>query len=312
MSKPPQSTPRSSTRRAKDVDEACRPLSSDGAAAVLQYARTMVDKSRRRSANLQHLDILDFVWAVDSVADEMTEGLYGNELVFIASVYRLMRARGDASAMTLAAFKARVLEARRQHLMWLEDCRDTTGVSPLLLKASAIQLEDETFHLIHRCPISNVKQALEHVTDLLPDSARASVASFARRVHADEVLRHGRPRLITLSPEGFAARVLHLVDRESADLPITSLFWKLEDLGEMTGLDLESFKARLLVAHRAGRLKLGAPQEIQDATTLFLHASTIQEGASTWSVVCRSNRPLPIPWGPPARPIVRKLVLQGP
>jgi hypothetical protein len=314
MSKPPQtmeSAPPNSTRRANDVYTACGPLSSDGAAAVLQYARRMVDKETRRPANLQNIAIWSFTWVVEAAANELKEGIFSNELVFIASVYRLLHARGDASAMTLGAFKARVLEARHNRLMWLERCRKTTGISPLLLEASATKGERGTYHLIRRSPISNVKHALEHVTSLLPDSARPCVASFARRVHADEALRDGRPRLITLGPEAFAARVQQLVDREATDLPITKLFWKLEDLGEMTGIDLESFKARLLAAHRASCLRLGAAPETQDSATLFLHASTIQEGASTWSVVCRSNCPLPVPWGPPARPIARRLVLQA-
>ncbi|MBK9261608.1 MAG: hypothetical protein IPM54_17605 [Polyangiaceae bacterium] len=47
--------------------------------------------------------------------------------------------------------------------------------------------------------------------------------SFARRVHADEALRDGRPRLVTLSPEAFAARVQALVDREM-EQAVTRLF----------------------------------------------------------------------------------------
>lgn len=313
MSQPPHSTdPPQSARRANDVYAACGPLSSDGAAAVLAYARSMLEKDKRYPPVLQNIAVWSFAWTVEHAANELKDGIHRKELVFIASVYRLLHARGDAAAMSLAGFKARLLEARAGNLMWLERCRNTAGVSPLLLEASATHGDRGTYHLIRRTPISDVKHALEHVTGLLPDSAKPSVASFARRVHADEALRDGRPRLATLSPEAFAARVQALVDREMTDLPVTRLFWKLEDLGEMTGMDLDAFKARLLAAHRAGRLKLGAPRDMPDSVALFVQASTIQDECNAWSVVCRSNRPLPIPWGPPARPIVRKLVLHAP
>jgi hypothetical protein len=315
MSQPPDSTESSapqSAKRANDVYTACAPLSSDGAAAVLAYARTMLEKDRRFPPVLQKIAVWNFAWAVEIAACELKEGVYRKELVFIASVYRLLHARGDASAMSLAAFKARILEARHNRMMMIERCRNTTGVSPLLLEASATHGERGTYHLIRRSPVNNVKHALEHVTGLLPDSARVSVASFARRVHADEAVRDGYPRLITLSPDEFAVRIQQVVDREHADPLVTKLFWKLEDRGEMTGIELDSFKARLLVAHRAGRLKLGAPVDMKSSEGLFLHASTIRDDDNAWAVVQRSSSPPPIPWGPPARPIIRRLVLHAP
>jgi hypothetical protein len=185
-------------------------------------------------------------------------------------------------------------------------------VSPLLLEASATQGAKRTFHLIRRSAITNVRRALDQVVNLLPPSARMLVGSYARRVLGDEVLRDGRPRLITLPPEKFAARIQEVVNQETSDPSITKLFWKLEDRGEMTGIDLDSFKARLLTAHRAGRLNLGAGAVPMNPGQLFLQASIIHDQHEAMSVVCRSNTPLPIPWGPPARPIMRKLVLQAP
>ncbi len=322
MTQPPETTdssPPNSTKRANDLFTACGILSSDGAAAVLAYARTLVEKNRRWPATLQHVPIWKFVGIVDVAAEEIKEVVYvkerrqaRRELVFIASVYRHLQARGDASMMSLAAFKARVLEARASRMMIIERCRNTTGISPLLIEASTVQGPRGPFHLIERDAMDNVSHALEHVTSLLPDSARMTVASFARRVFADEALRDGRPRLITLEPEKFAARIQEFVDRELGDMPITTLFWKLEDRGEMTGIDIESFKTRLLAAHRAGRVRLGTQQETVRPDALFLHVPTIRDAGVTFSVVRRSNIPLPIPWGPPHPPIIRRLVLHAP
>lgn len=215
MSQPPDttdSTPRS-TRRPNDVYDACGPLSADGAAAVLAYARTMLDKNRRYPAVLPHVASWKFVLVVNEAATDLKEvvyirdGKYRREMVPIAAVFRHLQARGDASTMTLAAFKARVLEAKINKMLIVERCRDPKNVSPLLIEASAVQGPRGMLHLIERTKISCVKHALEHITGLLSDSARAIVASFARRVHADEVLRDGRPRLITLDPEKFAKRI---------------------------------------------------------------------------------------------------------
>lgn len=286
---------------------------------MLAYARTLVEKNRRWPATLQHVPVWKFVGIVNLAAAELKEVVSikerrqsRRELVFIASVYRHLLARGDASTMTLAAFKARVLEARAAHMMILERCRNTTGFSPLLVEASAAQGPRGPYHLIERNAIANVKHALEHVASLLPDAARMNVTSFARRVHADETLRDGRPRLITLESEKFAARIQEFVDRELGDMPITTLFWKLEDRGEMTGIDIESFKSRLLTAHRAGRLNLGTQIESIRADALFMHVPTIRDAGMTFSVVRRSNIPPPIPWGPPHPPIIRRLVLHAP
>jgi len=322
MTQPPETTdsaPPNSTTRANDKRSACGILSSDGAAAVLPYARTMLEKNRRWPATLQHVPIWDFVAIVGVAVAEMKDVVYvkergqpRRELVFIASAYRHLQARGDASAMTLAAFKARVLEARLGHTMFLDRCRTNRGFSPLLIRASTVQGPRGPYHLIERDGIDTVKNALEHVMKLLPDSAQVHVESFARRVAADEALRDGRPRLITLEPEKFAARIQEFVDRERCDMPLTTLFWKLEDRGEMTGMDIESFKTRLLAAHRAGRLQLGTQVEMIRPNGLFMHVPTIRDAGVTFSVVQRSNIPQPIPWGPPHPPILRRLVLHAP
>lgn len=317
MSQPPNTTdsPPNSTRRANDVYDACGPLSADGAAAVLAYARTMFDKNRRYPAVLPHVALWKFVITVNEVAAEIKDvvsvrdGKYRRELVPIAAVHRHLQARGDASTMPLAAFKARVLEAKIHKMLVVERCRDPKNVSPLLIEASAIEGPRGMLHLIERTKISCVKHALEHLTGLLPESARIIVASFARRVHADEVLRDGRPRLITLDPEKFALRVQEFVDREVEDLSIAKLYWKLDERGEMTGMDLSAFKSRLLFAQRAGRLRLEKQSESIRPDTLFWPMSTLQDDDMTHYIVRRRDIIPPIPWGPPHPPIIRRLVL---
>lgn len=324
MSQPPEEVDSSlpkSVRRINDVVEACRPLSSDGAAAVLAYARTMVEQTRRvtpTTPNLHHAEMWKFVGVVNDVAAEIKDVLIlqglkrRREYVFIALVYRALQQKGYASGMSLASFKARLLQARQDNSISLVTYTQDEPVSPLLLEASAVQGPRRVYHLIQRNPMFDVRHALEQVTFLLPETARPLVASFARRVHEDEALREGRPRLMTLDPEKFAARIQEFVDREPADVTMVTLFWKLEDCGEMTGLDFESFKARLLVAHRAGRLLLGSKPEQVRPDVRFVPVSVVRDDSSALTIVRRSSANPPIPWGPPHPPIIRRLVLRAP
>lgn len=319
MSQSGDTSPSSSARRSNDLYAACTPLSSDGAAAVLAYARSLIDKNRRYPAVLQHLPLWNFVWTVRDVATDAKEGIVyakeykrRRELVLIASLYRALLARGDAAGMSLAAFKARMLDAHVRKAMPLERCRHPENAPPLLLAASTIQGPRGPLHLLERDKIGSVKHALDHITNFLPDSVRPAVTSFARRVHADEALRNGRPRLITLEPAKFAARIQEFVDRNMQDMAVARLYWDLEERGEMTGIDFDSFKARLLVAHHAGRLRLGQGNDQPRADMMFSSATLIQDGDVTWSVVRRANLRPPVPWGPPSPPIVRRLVLHAP
>lgn len=321
MSQPSgDSSPSSSARRSNDLFAACGPLSPDGAAAVLAYARSLIEKNRRFPSAVQHLPLWNFVWAVRDAATEAKEGVvlvkdgrnYRRELVLVASIYRLLQARGEATGMSLGAFKARLLDAHNRKAMPLERCRQTEGISPLLLEASTIHSSEGPLHMLERDKIECVKHALEHFTSLVPDSLRPAVASFARRVHADEALRDGRPRLITLEPEKFAGRIQEFVDRNMEDMPIAKLYWELEERGEMTGIDFDSFKARLLAAHHAGRLQLGPGTGAVRADMLFSSTTSIVDGGVTLSIVRRANLRPPVPWGPPSPPIIRRLVLQGP
>lgn len=321
MSQPPgssDSSPPSSTKRTNDLYTACAPLSQDGAAAVLAYARPLIDKNRRSPSILQSVDRWKFVGAVDHVAAELKEivvfkeGKYRRELVFISSVYRALQARGDAATMTLAAFKARLLKAHSERNIILERCRNTDGFPPLMLEASLTQGPRGPLHLIERDKMTDVNDALEYIISLLPNAVKPAVASFARRVHADEILREGRPRLITLDPDKFATRIQEFVNRNYDEMSIRTLYWKLDERGEMTGIELDSFKTRILSAHRAGRLQLREGSESTLPETYFLHVSTLQDDLVSRSIVCRTTLHPPIPWGPPNPPLIRRLVLHAP
>ncbi|HRI64882.1 MAG TPA: hypothetical protein PK156_11590 [Polyangium sp.] len=314
---PSDSGPPSSTKRSNDLFAACGPLSSDGAAAVLAYARTLIDKNRRWPAVLQHVDLWKFVGFVDHAATEIKEIVlvkerrFRREFVYISAVYRHLQARGDAANMSLAAFKARLLEAYTDKKILLERCRNTDGVSPLVLEASLIHGPRGPLHLVERDKIADVKDALNHVTSLLPDAARPIVASFARRVHADEALREGRPRLITLDPDKFAARILEFVNRHYEDISIRTLYWKLEERGEMTGIGFESFKNRIFAAQKSGRLQLREGSESPRTDTFFMSVTTLQDDREAHFVIRRTTVCPPIPWGPPSPPIIRRLVLHA-
>ena len=285
---------------------------------MLAYARTLVDKNRRMHSVLNHADIWKFVRAIDHAAAEMKEvvifkeGKYRREFVYIVSLYRHLQARGDAVNMSLGAFKTRLVEAYADRQVILERCRNTDGVSPLVLEASAVQGTRGPLHLYERNKMLDVKDALNHITCLLPESARPAVASFARRVHADEVLRDGRPRLITLDPDKFAARIQEFVNRHYEDLSVRMLYWKLEERGEMTGIEFAAFKSRILLAQQRGRLQLREGNESSKTETYFLGVTTLQDGPEAHFIVRRSTICPPIPWGPPSPPIIRRLVLHAP
>jgi hypothetical protein len=128
----------------------------------------------------------------------------------------------------------------------------------------------------------------------------------------DEVLRDGRPRLITLDPDKFAARIQEFVNRHYEELSIRTLYWKLEERGEMTGIEFGAFKSRILWAQRTGRLQLREGSESYRPEMFFLGVTTLQDDPEAQFLVRRSTVCPPIPWGPPSPPIIRRLVLHAP
>jgi hypothetical protein len=280
-------------------------LSREGAAAVLLFARAMLEDELRRAPHLVNASLHVFAGRVQSAARRATVGVYRGR-VLIAPLFRFMRARGEtASCPTTAAFKARLLRAHARGLITLARCTRAENVNPLIVAASAVRHRRATLHVVLRWPRRhNVKVALEDTLDALDPKAYAAAEDYARKVHEDEQRREGRPRLITLSPEAFAARVQAVTNEASEDMLIGELFEELDARGEATGLGLEAFKARLRAAHRAGMLGLRAWGAEDGPRGWSVTASAVEHEETTLHLVCRTEVPLPIPWGRPP-PLVR-------
>jgi len=274
----PPLPPPASVRRARIVGEVCAKLSRDGAAAVLVRARAMLEEERRAKPNLDHVSPRIFAGRIELTASEMKEGAH-RDRVLVAALHRRLCDMGEAEGLPLAQFKQRLMIVSKQRLIRLTACKRPERFNPLLVAASEIRYKRVVYHCMDRPRPLNVAEKLDDVLSALSIEARTNVWALAQRVREDEVLRMGRPRLATLSPEAFAARVQEIVNLSADDIPAVELFSKLHERGEVTGMSLETFKARLHAAVQAGRLMV--------------------EAGST--IVRRTEATPPIPWGPPAK-----------
>ncbi|TKC93358.1 hypothetical protein E8A74_49525 [Polyangium fumosum] len=230
----------------------------------------------------------------------MTEGVH-DDGVFIAPLFRLLRERGEVpSCPTLSSFKARLLQAYNRGLLELAACKRAEDENPLVVAASAVRSRRTTFHLVQRWSRRNMFAALDDVVEALSPKAYAAAKDFARKVHEDEKRREGRPRLITLPLDEFAARVQTVVNEGSHDALVVQLFRELDDRGEATGLGLPAFKARLRAAHNAGLLALRPRVTGEGPDSAMTAASAVSHQAAKLHLVQRTADPLPIPWGRPA------------
>ncbi len=277
----PPPPPDSQTRRTVP-DKLFYTLSLDSTAAVLHAARAEFEDERHQRERLSTTSLVIFAGRVRFWANQTREGLY-KDGVFIAPLFRFLRARDEATDMPLSAFKARLLQAHHLNLLALESCEKAPQVNPILLAASSLHHGQETFHAVPRWPPRSLPMALSDILDALSPGARAKLAAYARKVRDDEKRRDGRKRLCALSARAFAQRAQEVANETPADMRIATLFWRLEERGEMTGLDLEAFQARLFEAHRAGLLTL------------------TKEGGADFAFLRRTATPAPIPWGPPAK-----------
>jgi len=292
----PESPPPQSTNREKSPLDVLRSLSKDGAAAVLQVARRRLEDERRQHLNLRHVGMRVFIARTELAAQEVTEGVW-KDRVLLAAIYRLLRERGETEGFSLAMFKARLLEARRERFVRLARCRRARALNPMLIEASTLRYGRIPYHFLEIWRPGSLLAAIADTMYALSLEAQVEVIAFAQKVREDESLRHDRPRLATLSPEDFAARVRHTVNAGEGAVLIAELYLVFEERGEATGLAFESFKGRLLAGHLAGRILLG-----EGAFTS--PASEISYEGRTFSVVCPNGAPPPIPWGPPP-PLLR-------
>ncbi len=293
---PPVPPPPASVVRRKTDGDTWGTLSKDGLAAVLLHARALL-RHERRGEDMRALELYRFVRRVMRCAKEATEGIHDNDYVFIAPLYQDLRARKEIEGLTLASFKARLLQAYHQDQLRLAECVITEGINPMILQGSTIGRSDNTFHLVHRWWSGSLHDTLDDVIAALSKHAAASVTAYARKVREDERLRERMPRLVTVSPEAFAARVQTITNQGSGEMLVAEVFRRLSERGEMTGMGLSEFKARLLAGHRAGRLFLCAG-DIRGRSAELVEASAITDEGITLMVVQRTG-PAPIPWGPP-------------
>jgi len=156
-------------------------LSCEGAAAVLLFARAMLEDELRRAPHLVNASLPLFAERVQSAARRATEGVYCGR-VFIAPLFRLMRERGEVSSCpTTAAFKARLLRAHVRGLLTLARCTPAEKVNPLIVAASAVRRRRANFHVVLQWPRRNVKVVLEDTLDALDPKAYAAAEDYARR-----------------------------------------------------------------------------------------------------------------------------------
>jgi len=220
-----------------------------------------------------------FAQRVLACVGDDTQGLFGEDRVFIAAAYEAMVAKGEAEGLSLPRFKARLLRAYDRGHVMLSECLDTESVDPALLRASRVYDDGDPLHLLRRAPGGNMKTTLTEILLGLSKGGLDSVMQFARTVRMDESRRDGKPRLVTLSPDAFAARVQEIVNRSAADMRVQDVYERLDDAGETTGMTNAHFEAWIRAAHRAGRLTL------------------LDEGPFAAKVL--QTNPGPIPWGPP-------------
>ncbi|MEX1361891.1 MAG: hypothetical protein AB1Z98_02125 [Nannocystaceae bacterium] len=96
-------------------------------------------------------------WArrVQQLAESTNAGRYGDERVFIASVWQQARAQADPLPETLPAFKTRLIEANRAGHVRLHRADLVGAMDPQLVRDSETRHLNATFHFIEIPPRSN-------------------------------------------------------------------------------------------------------------------------------------------------------------
>jgi hypothetical protein len=127
--------------------------------------------------------------------------------------------------------------------------------------------------------------------------ARAIASRAASKIDDGEGLMveeatFARPRLVLLSLDAFAARVQAVADVAELGVHEGGVFVNLlhrllEPRAEASGLDLATFKARLLKAHRVGLLELDECREPVDSSG-YLADAEIVDGARKYYLLRRT------------------------
>jgi hypothetical protein len=107
------------------------------------------DATHPGEAGAEDFDLPTFAATVVALARSCPTGRFGDNKVFIASVYRLSQAEASFPRMTLPEFKSRLIEANRQGLLQLSRADLVQAMDPVLVAESEARLEDDvTFHFI--------------------------------------------------------------------------------------------------------------------------------------------------------------------
>jgi hypothetical protein len=94
-------------------------------------------------------DLAAFAATVAALARNCSTGRFGNNKVFISSVYQLCQQELGVPRMTLPEFKVRLVEANRQGLLQLSRADLVQAMDPVLVRESEADLGDGvTFHFI--------------------------------------------------------------------------------------------------------------------------------------------------------------------
>lgn len=92
----------------------------------------------------------NFATAVRDATQTLQRGIFGDRKVFIAAAFDALRARPAWTALTLDAFKQRLLAAHRAGELVLARADLVAAMDPALVAASELQADGASFHFVVR------------------------------------------------------------------------------------------------------------------------------------------------------------------
>lgn len=140
----------------------------------------------------------------------------------------------------------------------------------------------------------NARELADVAADLSP-AALETVLNFARKVRDGE--RRGVVLLAGASLEDFAREVQRVVDASKNGWPhatddavfVSVAYGELEAAGSTVGVDLDTFKTRLVEAHRASLVRLSRCDLVQAARAEEVDASETAYLSARWHLIRRSR-----------------------
>ncbi|MDC3956250.1 hypothetical protein KEG38_20485 [Polyangium jinanense] len=132
------------------LDDVVATLSPKAYAAAKDFARKVHDDEKRREGRPRLITLpLDALAArVQTVVNE------GSQDALIVELFRELDERGEATGLSLRAFKARLRAAHRMGLLTLRAWQATDGGETPAMQASVVGHEGMTLHLVCRTAAS--------------------------------------------------------------------------------------------------------------------------------------------------------------